>query len=316
MKPEKILVTGAGGQIGTVLSKALREVYGENNVIGSDIKSHKDQPGPFVILDILNPQRLREIIDDFEITQIYHLAAILSAHGEWKPLKTWNVNFNALLNIFEIAKDKGIHKIFFPSTVAVFGPTTPQDNTPQHTSLEPTTVYGMSKIAGELWSQYYNKKYGLDIRSVRFPGIVSYQSMPGGGTTDYAVEIFHEAIKRGSYECFLEKDTFLPMLYMRDAISGTLKLMEAPADSLTIRTSYNLSSMSFSPEELANEIKKHLPEFTISYKPDFRQQIADSWSHSIDDSKARADWGWNPEYNLEKMTKDMIFQLNKKFSNV
>lgn len=311
MLSEKILVTGAGGQIGTVLCNALREIYGEDNVIGSDIKSPKIDRGKFVILDILNTQRFCEIIDDHKITQIYHLAAILSASGEWMPLKTWNVNLNSLLDIFEIAREKQIRKIFFPSTIAVFGKTTPKKRTPQFTSLEPTTVYGMSKLTGELWAQYYFQKYNLDIRSVRFPGIVSHQSMPGGGTTDYAVEIFHKAIQDKSYECFLKKDTYLPMVYMEDAIQGTLKLMETPADQLSVRTSYNLAAMSFSPEELAAEIKKHMPEFTIRYKPDFRQAIAESWSQSIDDQVARNDWGWNPKFDLQKMTKDMLFHLNK-----
>ncbi len=311
MLQEKILVTGAGGQIGTVLCDELRKIYGEENVIGSDIKAQVNSSGPFVILDILNTQRMCEIIDDHGINQIYHLAAILSASGEWMPLKTWNVNLNSLLDIFEIAREKNIKKIFYPSTIAVFGKSTPQKDTPQYTSLEPTTAYGMSKLSGELWSQYYFNRYGMDIRSVRYPGIISYQSLPGGGTTDYAVEIFHEALKNGQYTCFLKEDTYLPMVYMPDAIQGTLQLMEAPSDKLSVRTSYNLSSMSFSPSELANEIKKNIPNFTIKYEPDFRQQIAESWSQSILDDVARKDWNWSPKYDLESMTKDMIFQLKK-----
>ena len=311
MSKEKILLTGAGGQIGTVLSAALRKVYGEDNVLGSDIKRNPNNEGPFVMLDILNAQRIAEVIDDFKITQIYHLAAILSANGEWKPHKTWNVNLNALLHLFELAKEKKIHKIFYPSTIAVFGASTPRINTPQHTVLEPTTVYGISKLAGELWSQYYFNRYGLDIRSVRYPGIISYEAMPGGGTTDYAVEIFHKAIHEKKYECFLKKDTYLPMLYMPDAIRGTLQLMETDASKIKLRTAYNLSAMSFSPAELAAEIQKYIPDFQMTYRPDFRQAIADSWSNSIDDSQARADWGWSPQYDLVSMTKDMILNLSK-----
>lgn len=312
MSKEKILLTGAGGQIGTALSAALRKVYGEDNVLGSDIKRNPANEGPFVMLDIINTQRIAEVIDDFKITQIYHLAAILSANGEWRPRKTWNVNLNSTLSLFDLAKEKKINKIFFPSTIAVFGTTTPRQNTPQHTSLEPTTVYGISKLSGELWSQYYFKRYGLDIRSVRYPGIISYETMPGGGTTDYAVEIFHKAIQEKKYECFLKEDTYLPMLYMPDAIKGTLQLMETEADKIKIRTAYNLAAMSFSPAELADEIKKHIPDFAISYQPDFRQAIADSWSQSIDDSAARADWGWSPKYDLASMTADMIKQLNSR----
>lgn len=311
MQKENILLTGAGGQIGTALSNTLRKIYGEDHVIGSDIQRNPKNEGRFVMLDILNTQRIAEVIDDFKITQIYHLAAILSANGEWMPRKTWNINLNAYLDLLEMAKEKKIKKIFFPSTIAVFGNTTPRKATPQHTALEPSTVYGMSKIAGELWSQYYFDKYGLDIRSVRYPGIISYETLPGGGTTDYAVEIFYKALQEGKYECFLKEDTYLPMLYMPDAIKGTLQLMEAPADQLSIRTSYNLSAMSFSPKELAAEIKKNIPNFEISYQPDFRQAIADTWSQSIDDSQARKDWNWKPEFDLASMTKDMLTKLKK-----
>lgn len=311
MQKENILLTGAGGQIGTALSIALREIYGEDHVIGSDIKRNPKNEGRFVMLDILNTQRIAEVIDDFKITQIYHLAAILSANGEWMPRKTWNINLNAYLDLLELAKVKKIRKLFFPSTIAVFGKTTPRQSTPQHTALEPSTIYGMSKIAGELWNQYYFDKYGVDVRSVRYPGIISYETLPGGGTTDYAVEIFHKAIEEGKYECFLKEDTYLPMLYMPDAIKGTLQLMEAPADQLSIRTSYNLASMSFSPNELAAEIKNHIPGFEVTYQPDFRQEIADSWTQSIDDSKARSDWNWKPEFDLASMTEDMILHLKK-----
>jgi len=312
MKKERILLTGGGGQIGTALSTALREIYGEDNVITSDIKRPTKVKGRFVMLDILNTQRIAEIIEDYEITQIYHLAAILSATGEWMPLKTWNVNFNALLQLFELSKEKGIKKFFFPSTIAVFGDTTPHNNTPQHTSLEPSTIYGISKLTGELWSQYYHKRYGLDIRSVRYPGIISHETLPGGGTTDYAVEIFYKALQEGKYECFLKEDTYLPMIYMPDAIKGTLQLMETAADNLSIRTAYNLAGLSFSPKELAAEIKKIIPEFSVSYEADFRQAIADSWPKSIDDSIARKDWNWNPTYDLAAITSDMIENLKKK----
>ncbi|MEN0046044.1 MAG: NAD-dependent epimerase/dehydratase family protein [Bacteroidota bacterium] len=314
MKKEKILLTGGGGQIGTALSAALRDLYGEDQVIASDIKTPDKVEGRFIMLDILNTQRIAEVIEDHDITQIYHLAAILSATGEWMPMKTWNVNFNALLQLFELSKEKGIRKFFFPSTIAVFGDTTPHEKTPQHTSLEPSTIYGISKLTGELWSQYYCKKYGLDIRSVRYPGIISHETMPGGGTTDYAVEIFYKALQEGQYECFLKEDTYLPMIYMRDAIEGTLQLMEASSEQLSIRTAYNLSGISFSPKELAAEIKKILPDFSITYQPDFRQAIADSWPSSIDDTAARKDWNWNPIYDLEAITKDMIEQLNRKLS--
>jgi len=315
MKKERILLTGGGGQIGTALSAALRDVYGADNVIASDIKRPDKVEGRFIMLDILNTQRIAEVIDDYGITQIYHLAAILSATGEWLPMKTWNVNFNALLQLFELSKEKGIKKFFFPSTIAVFGETTPHQQTPQHTALEPSTIYGISKLTGELWSQYYFKRYGLDIRSVRYPGIISHETLPGGGTTDYAVEIFYKALQDGHYECFLKEDTYLPMVYMPDAIKGTLQLMEASADSISIRTAYNLSGISFSPRELVIEIKKILPDFTISYQPDFRQAIADSWPKSIDDAFAKKDWGWKPTYNLEAITKDMIENLDRKIEN-
>lgn len=312
----KILVTGANGQIGTVLTDALRRKYGENQVLATDIKKPEAHAGPFEMLDILNVQRITEIIHDYKINTIYHLAAILSASGEWNPPKTWNVNFNAFLSILELAGNEGIQKIFFPSTIAVFGNSTPRQMTPQHTSMIPTTVYGISKATGELWCNYYYQRYGLDVRSVRYPGIISYQSMPGGGTTDYAVDIFHQAIQTGRYTCFLEEDTRLPMMYMDDAIRGTLELMDAPSDKIRIRTSYNLAAMSFTPGELAAEIKKHIPSFEITYEPDERQAIASSWSESIDDSHARTDWGWKPEFDLASMTTEMLEQLKKKYNHV
>ena len=309
-----ILVTGANGQIGTVLTEALRRKYGENQVLATDIKKPDVHSGHFEMLDILNVQRITEIIHDYKITTIYHLAAILSASGEWNPQKTWNVNFNAFLSILELARTEYL-KIFFPSTIAVFGTTTPRVNTPQHTSMIPSTVYGISKTAGELWSNYYHQRYGLDVRSVRYPGIISYQSMPGGGTTDYAVDIFHQALQHGEYTCFLKADTRLPMMYMDDAIRATLELMEAPAEKIKIRTSYNLAAMSFTPAELASEIQKHLPDFRINYEPDERQAIAESWTESIDDSPARNDWEWKHQYDISTMTTEMLNQLKKKYNH-
>jgi nucleoside-diphosphate-sugar epimerase len=308
---EKILVTGANGQIGRVLTAALREKYGQKAVIASDIVKAAADNEPYVILDILNEVRLQEIVADHKITQIYHLAAILSANGEWNPMKTWNINLNGLLTILDLARDGKINKIFFPSTIAVFGKTTPRINTPQNVPLVPERIYGSSKVSGELLCHYYHQKYGVDVRSVRYPGIIGYQSVPQGGTTDYAVEIFHEIVKSGSYSCFLEPGTRLPMMYMPDAIRATMQLMEAPVEQIKTRTSYNLSAMSFSPAEIFAEIKRNIPAAQISYAPDFRQQIAASWSESIDDSSARAEWDWQPEFDLPKMTKHMIEQVKK-----
>lgn len=311
----KILVTGANGQIGQVLCAALRERYGNDQVLASDIQNTPGENEPFKFLDILNPVRLHEIIYDYGITQIYHLAAILSAHGEWNPLKTWNVNFNGLMDILEAARQiKQIDKVFFPSTIAVFGKTTPLDQTPQDVPMTPETVYGMSKVAGELWCNYYYQRYGVDVRSVRYPGIIGHESMPGGGTTDYAVEIYHEAVKGNNYECFLSENTYLPMMYMDDALRATINLMEAPKEDIKIRTSYNLSGMSFSPKEVAENIQKYIPSFEITYKPDERQKIADSWTHSIDDSRARQDWNWSPKYDIDAMTQDMIKHLKLKYN--
>jgi len=313
---EMILITGANGQIGTVLADALRLAYGEDNVLATDIKKPEASTGLFEMLDILNVQRIIEIVGDYKITTIYHLAAILSASGEWNPQKTWNVNLNGFLSILELARAEGLKKVFFPSTIAVFGPTTPRERTPQHAPMVPATVYGISKTTGELWSDYYFNRYGLDVRSVRYPGIISYQSMPGGGTTDYAVDIFHQALQLQQYTCFLEANTRLPMMYMDDAIRATLELMAAPAEDIKIRTSYNLAAMSFTPAELAAEIKKHIPDFNIIYKPDHRQEIAASWTESIDDSEARKDWGWKHHYDIESMTIDMLDHLKKKYNHV
>jgi nucleoside-diphosphate-sugar epimerase len=314
MVKEKILVIGASGQIGVELTLALRKIYGNTNVIASDLREQNallEGTGPYVSLDVMNKEMLHVQVIRQNITQIYLLAAILSATGEKNPNLAWNLNMQGLLNVLDIAREEKLHKVYWPSSIAVFGPTSPRVNCPQQTVIEPITVYGISKYAGEFWCHYYFQRFGVDVRSLRYPGLISYKSEPGGGTTDYAVEIFHEALEEKKYESFLKPDTYLPMMYMPDAIRATLELMEAPAEKIRVRTSYNLSSMSFSPEEIAAEIKKHLPEFEISYKPDYRQSIADSWPQSIDDSVARADWGWAHEYDLTRMTKDMFENLEK-----
>lgn len=312
---KKILITGANGQLGQVLGTELRKKYGEDAVLSTDIRKLDHQQGEFEFLDIMNIHRLYELVNDHKITEIYHLAAILSANGEWNPTKTWNVNLDGLLSVFNLANSCNIKKVFHPSSIAVFGDYTPKVNTPQFTSLEPSTVYGISKVTGELWSKYYFDRYGIDIRSLRYPGVIGYQTLPGGGTTDYAVEIFHEAIKTKKYECFLKKDTRLPMIYMDDVMKATLKIMEAPKEAIKQRTSYNLAAISFTPEEIASEIKKHIPEFEITYKPDYRQEIAESWTESIDDSHARNDWGWQHDYDLPTMVKDMITNLKKQYEH-
>ncbi len=314
MSQEKILVTGANGQIGSVLTAALRQAYGNNNVLSTDIRKAENQEGPFELLNVLDPAALADLIGRFQITQVYHLAAILSAKGEANPLKTWDINMSGLFNVMETGRLKGVRKVFFPSSIAAFGNDIPQQNTPQNAVLKPTTVYGMSKVAGELWGQYYFSRYGLDVRSLRYPGVVGYQSEPGGGTTDYAVEIYHYAVKAQPYACFLKRDATLPMIYMEDAIRATLELMDAPADRLSVRTSYNLAGMSFSPEEIAESIQRQVPGFRISYQPDFRQDIAESWPWSIDDSAARKDWHWKPRFDLDAMTKDMLHHLQEKYA--
>ena len=314
MIKEKILVIGASGQIGVELTLALRKIYGNSNVVASDLREQNPLlvgTGPYVSLDVMNKEMLHVQVIRQGITQIYLLAAILSATGEKNPNLAWSLNMQSLLNVLDIAKEEHLHKVYWPSSIAVFGPTSPRKNCPQQTVIEPITVYGISKFAGEFWCNYYNHRYGLDVRSIRYPGLISYKSAPGGGTTDYAVEIFHEALEEKKYECFLEEDTYLPMMYMPDAIKATIELMEAPASSIKIRTSYNISGMSFSPKEIAAEIKKHMPEFSITYKPDYRQQIANSWPQSIDDSVARNDWGWKEEFDLSKMTKDMLENLKE-----
>lgn len=306
MSKNNILVTGANGQIGQVLTRRLRDIHGNDNVLATDITKLEGYQEKFEFLDILNKNRMKEIMGDYKITQIYHLAAILSANGEWNPKKTWNINLNGVLTMFGLAEEMKLDRIFFPSTIAVFGTTTPRVNTPQHVPLMPETVYGMSKATGENWCNYFYKRYNLDIRSVRYPGIIGYQSLPGGGTTDYAVEIFYAAKRGEEYTCFLNEDTRLPMMYMDDAIRATTELMEADENDIKIRTSYNLAAMSFTPAEIVAEIQKHIPDFKVKYEPDFRQEIASSWTESIDDSHARKDWNWNHKYDLEKMVKDML----------
>jgi nucleoside-diphosphate-sugar epimerase len=312
MQKEKILVIGASGQIGVELTLALRKIYGNANVVASDLREENDLlkgTGPYVSLDIMNKEMLHVQVIRQNITQIYLLAAILSATGEKNPNLAWNLNMQGLLHVLDIAKEEHLHKVYWPSSIAVFGPTSPKINCPQQTIIEPTTVYGISKYAGEFWCHYYHQRYGVDVRSIRYPGLISYKSAPGGGTTDYAIEIFHEALEEKKYECFLAKDTYLPMMYMPDAIRGTIELMEAPVEKISVRTSYNLSSMSFSPEQLAAEIRNFIPDFSITYNPDYRQAIANSWPQSIDDSTARNDWGWKPEFDLKKMTADMMENL-------
>jgi nucleoside-diphosphate-sugar epimerase len=309
---DMILVIGSSGQIGTELVEELRRVYGSSNVIASDINkpaTNLQEEGPFEVLNVLDKQRIVEIIEKYKVTQVYLLAALLSATAEKNPAFGWELNMVGLFNILDLAKEGKIKKVYWPSSIAVFGPTTPRQNTPQHTITEPTTVYGISKFAGERWCEYYFQKYGVDVRGLRYPGLIGYKSAPGGGTTDYAVHIFHEALKSGSYECFLKENTVLPMMYMPDAIRATIGIMEAPSEKVKIRSSYNVAGMSFSPAEIAQEIKKSIPEFTISYKPDFRQQIADSWPESINDQSARIDWGWANDFDLSKMCEEMIKNL-------
>jgi nucleoside-diphosphate-sugar epimerase len=312
MTKEKILVIGACGQIGVELTLALRKLHGTQSVIASDLREAHPllkNNGPYVNLDVMNKEMLHVLVLRQNITQIYLLAAILSATGEKNPPLAWNLNMQGLLNVLDIAKEEKLHKVYWPSSIAVFGPTSPKQNCPQYTIIEPTTVYGISKYAGEFWCNYYNKRYGVDVRSLRYPGLISYKSSPGGGTTDYAVEIFHEALEEGHYTCFLNPDTWLPMMYMNDAVKATIELMEAPAENIKVRTSYNISGVSFTPAQIAAEIQKHLPNFTINYKTDYRQAIADSWPGSIDDSMAREHWGWKPDFDLALLTEDMFKNL-------
>lgn len=309
-----ILITGSSGQLGQVLYTALVEKFGSSKVIATDIKDiERFEHGE--LLDILDMERMEQIISTYQIKTVFHLAALLSAVGESKPVMAWKINTQGFINVLEASKNTMVEKVFFPSSIAVFGKEITLKNTPQHSPLHPTTVYGIAKAACENWCQYYYDKCGLDVRSLRYPGIVGYQSLPGGGTTDYAVDIFHEAIQKRKYNCFLKPQTYLPMIYMEDAIRATIELMEAPPENVKIRTSYNLQGMSFSPAELAAEIQNILPNFQIEYTPDFRQKIAKSWPQSIDDTNALMDWGWQPRHNLKSMTEDMIENLTKIYSN-
>lgn len=313
MVQERILVIGACGQIGVELTLALRRLYGNSNVIASDIRPVHSllEEGPYMIVNAVDEQALDMLIKREHITQVYLLAAVLSATGEQNPMRAWDLNMRSLLQLLDIAVQEKVKKVYWPSSIAVFGPTTPRQNTPQSTIVEPRTVYGVSKYAGELWCQYYHQRYGLDVRSLRYPGLISWKSDPGGGTTDYAVEIYHEALEKKQYTCFLKEDTYLPMMYMDDAIRATIELMEAPEEKIRTRMSYNLSGMSFSPKEIAASIQKHIPDFNIDYAPDFRQQIADGWPQSIDDSIAGEHWGWAPRFDLDAMTADMLENLRR-----
>jgi nucleoside-diphosphate-sugar epimerase len=305
----KILIVGAAGQIGTELVLALENEYGKSAVIASDVKtvpSEALKDSFYIPLDIMDSHELRNIVEKNNVKEIYLLAALLSATAEKNPEFAWKLNMEGLFNVLNLAKDKIVEKVFWPSSIAVFGPTTPKDNTPQQTIMEPSTVYGISKQAGEQWCNYYHQKYGVDVRSIRYPGLISYTSLPGGGTTDYAVDIFYHAKKTNSYTCFLKADTALPMMYMEDAIRATIQLMKAPTEAIKIRTAYNLAGISFTPEQLANSIRERSPGFGINYAPDFRQAIADSWPNSIDDQDAKKDWGWESKYDLNNMVEVML----------
>lgn len=313
----KILVIGSSGQIGTELVEGLRERFGVQNVVASDIKQPQAaQDGPFAMVDAMDRRGIERIIDKHGITDVYLLAALLSATAEKDPAFAWKLNMESLLIILELAREGRLKKVYWPSSIAVFGPTTPKDGTPQHTITEPSTVYGISKLAGEGWCRYYHQRYGVDVRSIRYPGLIGWKSAPGGGTTDYAVHIFHEAIKHGAYTCFLGPKSTLPMMYMPDAIRATIDLMEAPAAKIKVRTSYNLAGMSFDPGQIATEVARHVPGFRMSYAPDERQTYADSWPRSIDDSAAREDWGWKPRYDLTAMVDDMMAHLRRTVQRV
>lgn len=312
---ERIMIIGCAGQIGSELTLALRKIYGDANVFATDIKEPpKDvlESGPFEIMDVMDEKRLIHFTIRNKITQIYHLAAVLSGNAERIPLPSWDINMRSLINVLELAKDAELKKVFWPSSIAVFGPTTPREFTPQTTIMEPNTVYGISKLAGERWCDYYYKRFKVDVRSIRYPGLISYKTEAGGGTTDYAVEIYYEAIKKGEYECFLSENTALPMMFMPDAIKATIDLMEVDANRLSTRSGYNVGGISFAPKDVAEAIKNHISHFKINYKPDFRQAIADSWPMSIDDSIAQKDWNLTCEYDLQKMTKVMLDEIKKK----
>ena len=308
----KILIIGACGQIGTELTHKLREIYGTENVIASDIRKLNNDvvnSGPFEVVNALDFNQIEHLVEVHQITDVYLMAALLSATAEKNPAFAWDLNMNSLFHVLNLAKAKKINKIFWPSSIAVFGPTTPKENTPQYTIMEPSTVYGISKQSGERWCEYYHNIFGVDVRSIRYPGLISWTTLPGGGTTDYAVDIYHKAIADQKYECFLSENTKMPMMYMDDAIAATIKIMQVDADKIKIRSSYNLAAMSFTPAEITAEIQKHIPELKVTYKPDFRQKIADSWPASIDDYCARKDWGWHHKFELENMTKVMLKNL-------
>jgi nucleoside-diphosphate-sugar epimerase len=310
----KILIIGACGQIGTELTHRLRDIYGTENVVASDIRKLNNDivnNGIFEVVNALDYNQIEHLIEKHTISDVYLMAALLSATAEKNPAFAWDLNMNSLFHVLNLAKAGKIKKIFWPSSIAVFGPTTPKENTPQYTIMEPSTVYGISKQSGERWCEYYNKIFGVDVRSIRYPGLISWTSLPGGGTTDYAVDIFHKALSDGKYECFLSSETKMPMMYMSDAIDATVNIMLADSEKIKIRSSYNLAAMSFTPTEIASEIKKYIPNFEITYKPDFRQKIADSWPASIDDSEARKDWNWSHKFDIEKMTIEMLENLKK-----
>ncbi len=313
---KRILIIGACGQIGTELTAHLRILYGGQKVIASDIRqgdAEMMKSGPFEILDAMDQAAMEDIVVRHEITDVYLMAAMLSATAEKFPMKGWNLNMEPLFHVLNLAKDKKIETIFWPSSIAVFGPSTPKTDTPQRTIMEPSTVYGISKQTGERWCEYYFNKYGVDVRSLRYPGLISYKTLPGGGTTDYAVDIYHKALKHKKYICFLNAETTLPMMYMDDAIKATVQIMQADKEKVKIRSSYNLAAFSFNPEEITASIKKHIPEFSISYEPDFRQAIADSWPQSIDDTEAQKDWGWKSEFSLDEMTEIMLGNLKGRY---
>ena len=310
----KKLIIGSSGQIGTDLVIELRKIHGGENVIAADIKNPIEEVllgGPFEEINVMDKERIKEVVLKYKIDEVYILAALLSATAEKKPELAWKLNMEGLFNVLDLAKEKVIKKIFWPSSIAVFGPSTPSKNTPQQTIMEPTTVYGISKLAGERWCEYYYNKFNIDVRSIRYPGLISYKSQPGGGTTDYAIDIFHHAIKHKNYVCFLERNMGLPMMYMDDAIRATIELMEADSNKISVRSSYNISGLSFTPFEIAQEIIKTIPEFDISYSPDFRNDIAKSWPSQINDQVARKDWNWKPNIDLDQMTSIMLEQLKK-----
>ncbi len=319
MSKETVLIIGSCGQVGTELTENLRSIYGQSQVVATDIRK-PDSPfwdeGPFEMMNVLDKQRIAELFTKYKPTQIYHLAALLSASAEKNPKLGWELNMDGMFNIFDAAIEHNVKRMFWPSSIAVFGPHTPKENTPQHCIMDPNTVYGITKQTGERYCEYYHKRYGLDVRSIRYPGLIGYKADAGGGTTDYAVEIFHEAIKTKSYECFLNEKTSLPMLYMPDAIKATMDITHANADLIKIRSSYNIAGFSFTPEILTQKIKNHISDFQITYKPDHRQAIADSWPKSISDNEAREDWGWKNDYDLDAMVSDMITNLKPRYEKM